>query len=82
MSSPVCLNQIPSKLASNLELIRREHIVPNRDIDIKALTSDGPDILPELEPAFKSYNEKQLATVKLPGSSQQVFTPPYILSAC
>jgi hypothetical protein len=49
-----------------------ETITANRTLDIKALTSDGPDIIPDLEPAFKSYNEKQLATVKLPGSSQQV----------
>lgn len=45
--------------------------------DIKALTSDGPDIIPDLEPAFKSYNEKQLTTVKLPGSSQQVIVSEF-----
>lgn len=43
-----------------------------RPIDIKALTSDGDDIIPSLEPAFKKYNESQLTTVKLPGSSQEV----------
>ncbi|KAL1955716.1 hypothetical protein VTO42DRAFT_8188 [Malbranchea cinnamomea] len=45
--------------------------------DIKSLTSDGPDIIPSLEPAFKRYNEKQLATAKLPGSSQEVIVSEY-----
>ncbi|OKL60857.1 hypothetical protein UA08_03300 [Talaromyces atroroseus] len=45
--------------------------------DIKALTADGQDIIPDLEPAFKSYNEKQLATVKLPGSSQEVIVSEF-----
>ncbi|KAI9718715.1 MAG: F-actin-capping protein subunit alpha [Candelaria pacifica] len=40
--------------------------------DIKALTVDEPDLLQSLGPAFQKYNEEQLATVKLPGSSQQV----------
>ncbi|KAI9778312.1 MAG: F-actin-capping protein subunit alpha, partial [Candelina submexicana] len=40
--------------------------------DIKALTVDEPDLLRSLGPAFQKYNEEQLATVKLPGSSQQV----------
>lgn len=45
--------------------------------DIKALTSDGPDIIPSLEPAFREYNEAQLATAKLAGSSQEVIVSPY-----
>ncbi|KAK2761582.1 F-actin-capping protein subunit alpha [Arachnomyces sp. PD_36] len=45
--------------------------------DIKALTSDGPDILPSLTPAFEKYNESQLATVKLPGNSQEALVSPY-----
>ncbi|KAJ6150630.1 hypothetical protein N7471_001829 [Penicillium samsonianum] len=40
--------------------------------DVQALTSEGEDIIPSLLPAFKRYNEAQLATVKLPGSSQEV----------
>jgi capping protein alpha len=40
--------------------------------DIKNLTIDSSDIVSELAPAFQKYNEEQFATVKLPGSSQQV----------
>ncbi|EED21077.1 F-actin capping protein alpha subunit, putative [Talaromyces stipitatus ATCC 10500] len=56
------------------------YIIANSNVqspDIKVLTSDGPNIIPELEPAFRSYNEKQLATVKLPGSSQQVIVSEF-----
>ncbi|CAL00393.1 uncharacterized protein An11g05460, partial [Aspergillus niger] len=45
--------------------------------DVKALTSDGPDIIPSLAPAFERYNETQLATVKLPGASQEVLISEY-----
>ena len=41
--------------------------------DIKALT-ETPNIVAELGPAFEKYNEEQLTTVKLPGSSQAVST--------
>ncbi|KAF9893192.1 F-actin-capping protein subunit alpha [Aspergillus nanangensis] len=40
--------------------------------DVKALTSDGDDIIPSLAPAFERYNESQLTAVKLPGASQEV----------
>ena len=40
--------------------------------DIKALTTDDPSLISKLEPAFQKYNEEQLATAKLPGSSQPV----------
>ncbi|TWU77690.1 F-actin-capping protein subunit alpha [Metarhizium rileyi] len=40
--------------------------------DIKALAVSSPDIVSELTPAFEKYNEEQLVTVKLPGSSQPV----------
>lgn len=40
--------------------------------DIKALTASSPDIVSQLTPAFEKYNEEQLVTVKLPGSSQPV----------
>ncbi|KAB8294308.1 hypothetical protein EYC80_009729 [Monilinia laxa] len=40
--------------------------------DIKALTIDTPNLVSELGPAFQRYNEEQFATVKLPGSSQNV----------
>ncbi|PHH85331.1 hypothetical protein CDD83_584 [Cordyceps sp. RAO-2017] len=40
---------------------------------IKALTvSSSPNIVADLAPAFEKYNEEQLVTVKLPGSSQPV----------
>jgi hypothetical protein len=41
-------------------------------LDVQALTSEDEDIIPSLVPAFERYNEAQLATVKLPGSSQEV----------
>ncbi|KAF5548012.1 3-methyl-2-oxobutanoate dehydrogenase (lipoamide)E1 beta chain precursor [Fusarium mexicanum] len=41
--------------------------------DIKSLTLEtSPDIISSLGPAFEKYNEEQLVTVKLPGSSQPV----------
>ncbi|QPG94443.1 F-actin-capping protein subunit alpha [Epichloe festucae Fl1] len=40
--------------------------------DIKALTASTPNVVSALTPAFERYNEEQLATVKLPGSSQPV----------
>lgn len=42
-----------------------------RCADVKTLT-DGDDVISSLAPAFERYNEKQLATVKLPGASQEV----------
>ncbi|EPS28327.1 F-actin-capping protein subunit alpha [Penicillium oxalicum] len=45
--------------------------------DVQTLTSDGDDILPSLAPAFARYNESQLATVKLPGSSQEVIVSEF-----
>jgi len=45
--------------------------------DIKALTVDGPNILPSLGPAFERYNETQLAAVKLPGGNQEVIISQY-----
>ncbi|KAL5358767.1 F-actin-capping protein subunit alpha [Aspergillus floccosus] len=45
--------------------------------DVKNLTSDGPDIIPSLAPAFERYNESQLATVKLPGASQEVLVSEF-----
>lgn len=40
--------------------------------DIKALAKGQPGLLESLEPAFKSYNEEQYTTVKLPGSIESV----------
>ncbi|KAI0174390.1 F-actin-capping protein subunit alpha [Pestalotiopsis sp. NC0098] len=40
--------------------------------DIKSLTASDPGLVSKLGPAFEKYNEEQFATVKLPGSSQQV----------
>jgi hypothetical protein len=40
--------------------------------DIKSLTLTTPNLVNEIGPAFEKYNEEQFATVKLPGSSQQV----------
>ncbi|GAB1215268.1 F-actin-capping protein subunit alpha [Aspergillus terreus] len=45
--------------------------------DVKNLTSDGADIIPSLAPAFERYNESQLATVKLPGASQEVLVSEF-----
>lgn len=42
--------------------------------DIKALVSNDASLLQSLEPAFRKYNEEQYATVKLPGSSEAVWT--------
>ncbi|RQM05963.1 hypothetical protein DH86_00002516 [Scytalidium sp. 3C] len=36
----------------------------------EALTIDTPNLVSQLGPAFEKYNEEQLTTVKLPGSSQ------------
>jgi hypothetical protein len=41
-------------------------------LDIKALTIENPSLVSQLGPAFEKYNEEQFATVKLPGSSQNV----------
>ncbi|OJJ43944.1 hypothetical protein ASPZODRAFT_101689 [Penicilliopsis zonata CBS 506.65] len=40
--------------------------------DVKALTADDPSVISSIAPAFQRYNEQQLATVKLPGASQEV----------
>lgn len=45
---------------------------PLASTDVKTLTSDSPDIVHSLAPAFQRYNESQLVTVKLPGGSQEV----------
>ncbi|KAJ5604382.1 subunits of heterodimeric actin filament capping protein Capz [Penicillium lagena] len=44
----------------------------NAATDVQALTSEGENIIPSLASAFERYNESQLTTVKLPGSSQEV----------
>ncbi|KAI5307766.1 F-actin-capping protein subunit alpha [Ascosphaera atra] len=44
--------------------------------DIKAL-SDDPSLIPALQPAFEKYNEEQLTTTKLPGSSQPVIVSAF-----
>lgn len=44
--------------------------------DVKSLTSNGND-LSSLTPAFERYNEKQLATVKLPGASKEVIVSEF-----
>ncbi|MCJ1301725.1 F-actin-capping protein subunit alpha [Hypocenomyce scalaris] len=45
--------------------------------DIKALTVEEPRLLLSVDPAFQKYNEEQLATAKLPGSSQNVLVSSY-----
>ncbi|KAL9601843.1 MAG: hypothetical protein Q9179_002734 [Wetmoreana sp. 5 TL-2023] len=40
--------------------------------DVKKLTVDEPNLLDSITPAFQKYNEEQLTTVKLPGSSNNV----------
>ncbi|KAI9847457.1 MAG: F-actin-capping protein subunit alpha [Sclerophora amabilis] len=39
--------------------------------DIKALTTDEPNLLSSLNSALEKYNEEQLCTVELPGGNQQ-----------
>jgi len=70
-------------MASNLEIVSSfvEGAPPGElaevVADIKALTADGPDLIPSLTPAFRKYNEEQLASVKLPGSSQEAIVSRY-----
>ncbi|KAL8833837.1 MAG: hypothetical protein Q9170_004059 [Blastenia crenularia] len=45
--------------------------------DIKKLTVNEPKLLDSITPAFKKYNEEQLTTVKLPGSSKNVIISAY-----
>ncbi|KAL9631706.1 MAG: hypothetical protein Q9204_004113 [Flavoplaca sp. TL-2023a] len=45
--------------------------------DIQKLTANEPKLLASVTPAFQKYNEEQLSTVKLPGSSQPVLISPY-----
>ncbi|KAL8683523.1 MAG: hypothetical protein Q9186_000563 [Xanthomendoza sp. 1 TL-2023] len=40
--------------------------------DVKKLTVNEPKLLESITPAFQKYNEEQLSTVKLPGSSSNV----------
>ncbi|KAJ5223891.1 F-actin-capping protein subunit alpha [Penicillium chermesinum] len=44
--------------------------------DIQTLT-EGDDVISSLTPAFERYNESQLTTVKLPGSSQEVIVSEF-----
>lgn len=53
---------------------RNTLLIPTICLDVQTLTSESEDIIPSLLHAFKRYNETQLATVKLPGSSQEVGT--------
>ncbi|KAL8690759.1 MAG: hypothetical protein Q9224_004331 [Gallowayella concinna] len=45
--------------------------------DVKKLTVNEPKLLESITPAFQKYNEEQLSTVKLPGSSSNVLISPY-----
>jgi capping protein alpha len=47
--------------------------------DIKALTIENPSLHDKLGPAFQKYNEEQLVTAKLPGSSEAVGLSIYAL---
>ena len=47
-------------------------MVAKSDGDIKALTVEEPSLLQSAKPAFETYTEEQLTTVKLPGGSQSV----------
>ena len=47
----------------------RSDLVPP---DIKALSIASPNLVSQLGPSLKKYNEEQFVTVKLPGSSQPV----------
>ncbi|KAL8758588.1 MAG: hypothetical protein Q9184_003881 [Pyrenodesmia sp. 2 TL-2023] len=45
--------------------------------DVKKLTVNEPKLLDSITPAFQKYNEEQLTTVKLPGSSTNVLISSY-----
>ncbi|KAL9045968.1 MAG: hypothetical protein Q9214_001083 [Letrouitia sp. 1 TL-2023] len=45
--------------------------------DIQKLTTEHPQLLKSVEPAFEKYNELQLASVKLPGSTKDVLISSY-----
>ncbi|KAL9613388.1 MAG: hypothetical protein Q9167_002091 [Letrouitia subvulpina] len=46
--------------------------ITEHEQDIQKLTAEHPQLLKTVEPAFEKYNELQLATVKLPGSTKDV----------
>lgn len=69
MSLPVWTPRNPSTCTSNVE-----------SADIKALTDSSPQVVSSLGPAFEKYNEEQFATVKLPGSSENVRTAMHGIS--
>ncbi|KAI4247463.1 MAG: hypothetical protein L6R40_001411 [Gallowayella cf. fulva] len=45
--------------------------------DVKKLTVNEPNLLHSITPAFQKYNEEQLTSVKLPGSSKNVLVSAY-----
>ncbi|KAL8736657.1 MAG: hypothetical protein Q9166_000023 [cf. Caloplaca sp. 2 TL-2023] len=45
--------------------------------DVKKLTVKEPNLLESITPAFQKYNEQQLSTVKLPGSTKNVLLSSY-----
>ncbi|KAL8705497.1 MAG: hypothetical protein Q9201_001372 [Fulgogasparrea decipioides] len=49
--------------------------------DVKKLTVDEPNLLDSITPAFQKYNEEQLTTVKLPGSSNNVSARAVLISS-
>jgi hypothetical protein len=72
---------LPVPIPATPTLARTVILIPTTRLDVQALT-EGDDIVPSLLPAFKRYNEAQLATVKLPGSSQEVgFAREWSMSA-
>ncbi|KAG5936819.1 hypothetical protein E4U53_000147 [Claviceps sorghi] len=77
-STPFHISRSPTGIMSYIETISSfvEGAPPGElaDVvaDIKTLAAFAPDVVSELRPAFEKYNEEQLATVKLPGSSQPV----------
>lgn len=62
---------VPSNFARLPPLLGPNVDAESSATDVQALT-EGDDILSSLTPAFERYNESQLTTVKLPGSSQEV----------
>ncbi|KAJ5805331.1 hypothetical protein N7474_011218 [Penicillium riverlandense] len=83
MSLPVI--DLPLDLSSSLPRrtvylacsLRSPRAKLNTATDVQALTSEGENIIPSLTPAFERYNESQLTTVKLPGSSQEVLVSEF-----
>ncbi|KAL8718395.1 MAG: hypothetical protein Q9225_004470 [Loekoesia sp. 1 TL-2023] len=71
----------PGEVFATLPTLYRKYLpfVQLADViaDVKKLTVNEPKLLDSITPAFQKYNEEQLTTVKLPGSSKNVLISQY-----